>query len=263
MGRLGSLPQACSSGSGGCTDRSRSHATSCGGVRNDRQAGETTTQAGSRETSGAGFAILQRTAPPPTNRAMINLPVYVLVGGRSIRFGVDKATYPIEGLPWAVDTGKRLAGKRAQVTFVGNDLHSSLKAHGHLLPDASAVEGPLAGTIAALEHRLVTSGPGRLVLASCDLVRPEPEWLKPLIDAHSEHQLDFAAYRSSDRWQPFPSIVHTRWLEPLSRLSAGGVRSFQQALNQAQTAAVDWPHEGNGPPQANTVEELEKLLGEN
>ncbi|MEN0111992.1 MAG: NTP transferase domain-containing protein, partial [Planctomycetota bacterium] len=135
------------------------------------------------------------------------LPVYVLTGGASSRFGADKANHPIDGEPWAVHVGRRLAPD-GSFTLVGD-----------VAVDASGVRrivegcpgfGPLGGVTAACRDRFEASGDGWLVVASCDLVRPTRDWLTPLRDATTATALA-VAYRDRERWQPMPLIAHTRW----------------------------------------------------
>lgn len=181
-------------------------------------------------------------------------PVYVLIGGRSSRFGVDKAAYEVDGEPWALHVGRRLAASDSEITLVGT-LVGTLNGPGPLagvrrIEDSPACKGPLAGVLAALEDR----GKGLLTLASCDLVSPEADWLAPLLAAHAATEgLEAAAYRAADRWQPFPSVVNSAWGKKVRLTEA---RSLQAAYDAANAVAIPWHHGPNGPPQANTPEEL-------
>ncbi|QDT69192.1 molybdopterin-guanine dinucleotide biosynthesis protein MobA [Planctomycetes bacterium MalM25] len=188
------------------------------------------------------------------------LPVYVLIGGGSQRFGADKATHFIDGEPWALHVGNRLAAPPAPVVLVGDSPTGGTLEGVTVVPDAPDAPGPLGGLLAALDDRRDRWGPGLLCLASCDLVRPERAWLEPLLASHlANSDLDAAAYHAADRWQPFPSVVHTRWLEKLRALPSQGLRSLQAALEGSQVVATPW-RDGPGPPQANTPEELAQRL---
>jgi len=185
----------------------------------------------------------------------MSLPVYVLVGGGSRRFGVAKATHVVDGEPWALHVGRRLARDDAAITLVGEFASAAELDLVRRIADSPRVAGPLGGLLAALEDR----GDGLLTLASCDLVRPDPAWLKPLLTQHAtDPTLHVAAYTASERWQPFPSVVHTRWLPQLARVVEAGARSFQSVFEAAITAGVGWP--GEAVPQANTPEQLHDLL---
>ena len=183
-------------------------------------------------------------------------PVYVLIGGKSSRFGAEKAAFPVDGQPWAPHVGERLSGQQSY-TLVGNASAEGVLLGVPRIEDAPDCVGPLAGVVAALEDRRKRLGEGLLVLASCDLVRPEPWWLIPLLSAHHDDAgLEIAAYKTHGLWQPFPSVVHTRWRPN----AAYGNSSLQAAFGAAQSCAACWPGGGAGPPQANTRGELERLL---
>lgn len=75
---------------------------------------------------------------------------YVLVGGRSSRFGSDKALYEVGGRPLALLTAEKVRRTAGCVTLVG-----APGRYGELglrvIPDPVADFGPLAGVVAALE----------------------------------------------------------------------------------------------------------------
>lgn len=196
-----------------------------------------------------------------------DLSVYILMGGMSKRFGTDKASYPINGKPWVIDTGERLALK-SKLRLVGCERPTPIElAAIPFIQDAEPAVGVLSGVVAALRHCREAEGDRLLVLASCDLVRPLFAWLTPLIEAHrQDSRLEVAAFFAAERWQPFPSVVHTRWLPRLeSHLASPDDHSLQSLFRQSNGRAVPWqdqPWNGsiNGPPQANTPEELQRLL---
>lgn len=202
---------------------------------------------------------MQFTMDPEPDRANA-LPVYVLIGGASRRFGADKATHHVDGEPWARHVGRRLAKPSDPVLLVGDRPAGDALADSVVIPDTPGVPGPLGGLLAALADREARWGAGLLCLASCDLVRPERAWLGPLLHSHQAREdLDVAAYHAADRWQPFPSVVHTRWIEKLVTMSGEGVRSLQIALQRSDSVATTWSA-GLGPPQANSPEELARRL---
>ena len=187
-------------------------------------------------------------------------PVYVLIGGLSSRFGRDKATHPVEGDPWAVHVGRRLAGD-GRFTLVGESRGAHLPTDIPRIEDSPLSAGPLAGMLAAIEDRRKRLGEGPLVVASCDLVRPRQEWLTPLLKAHEDDDsLEIAAYQAQGRWQPFPSVLHTRWEIDLRNRLRGEDKSCQSAYSVASSAGIEWSGPGLSPPQANTIETLTELL---
>ncbi len=191
-----------------------------------------------------------------------SLPLYVLIGGESRRFGQDKALHPVDGEPWAMHVARRLTLPGDPVVMVGKAPPSELLTEAFSVPDAPGVGGPLGGVMAALADREARWGPGLLGLASCDLVRPERAWLRPLLALIlAQPDLDATAYRDAKGWQPFPSVLHTRWLDGLRELSDEGVRSLQTAFDRSRVIGEPWAHGPEGPAQANSLEALQALLG--
>ena len=187
------------------------------------------------------------------------LPVYVMIGGGSSRFGQDKATYPVDGEPWAMHVGRRLAASLDQITLVGGASVPHELASLRWIADQPPQVGPLAGLMGAIVDRQQRLGPGLLVLASCDLVQPSRDDLAPLLATFADtQQLHVAAYRAADRWQPFPAVLHTLCQQRLATLIAEGVTSLQAVFTALESQAVPWPGDANGPPQANTLLELQR-----
>ncbi|TWT47709.1 molybdenum cofactor guanylyltransferase [Botrimarina hoheduenensis] len=185
-------------------------------------------------------------------------PVYVLIGGQSRRFGTDKATHSVEGVPWAIDVGCRLA-PAGDFVFVGQPRTPGVFAQVRTIADWPGGVGPLAGVIAALEDRLAMHGPGTIVIASCDLVRPHRDLLIPLLEAiEADRTLDAAAYRAADLWQPFPAVLHTRLLDRAIDVAAEG--GALQRLFAQRAYAAPWSAHSAGPPQANSLTELAEHL---
>lgn len=89
---------------------------------------------------------------------------YILVGGKSSRFGSDKALIDIAGQPLALHLAGIVREAAETVTLVGPSgryEHLGLP----LIPDTHQDVGPLAGILAALEH---TSTRWNLIIA-CDM----------------------------------------------------------------------------------------------
>lgn len=192
---------------------------------------------------------------------MLLAPVYVLIGGQSTRFGSDKATRDIAGEPWALHVGLRLAGDGGDITLVGKQHPSGPLASVRFVQDSPLGNGPLAGAAAAIDDRVSRLGEGPLILASCDLVGPYAEWLTPLFDVlNANAELDAAAYKTPRGWEPFPSLLHTRWAPRLLPQIEAGCRSFQSVFQKSHVAALPWQGPNGGPPQANSPEELDEWL---
>lgn len=89
---------------------------------------------------------------------------YILVGGKSSRFGSDKALIDINGGPLALHLADVVSEAAGSVTLVGPSARYE-RLGLPIIPDTHQDAGPLAGILAALEH---TSASWNLILA-CDM----------------------------------------------------------------------------------------------
>ena len=111
---------------------------------------------------------------------------YVLVGGRSSRFGSDKAFLEWQGRPLAAWVAEQVKVAAGSITLVGNpEKYRPLGFPG--IPDALSNIGPLAGLSAALEH---SAAQWNLVVA-CDMPHMTVDFLEFLLaTARSETAAD-------------------------------------------------------------------------
>ena len=100
-----------------------------------------------------------------------------MVGGKSSRFGRDKALIEIDGQPLALRIAERIGPAVDQVTFVGSpEKYQHLGPH--VIPDAVADFGPLGGILAALED----SESEWNLLTGCDMPELTTEFLSFLVE---------------------------------------------------------------------------------
>lgn len=158
--------------------------------------------------------------------------------------------------PWATHVATALGYSANEAVQVGG----AAALLGHMITDYPGAPGPLGGLLAALKDRAARFGDGLLVLASCDLVEPSSDWIAPLNKRLEQDSPNVVAYQSGDLWHPFPSLWRSDCFDSLLRHAEDGVRSLQEALNRLGATGIPWPHGSDGPPQANTPEELETLL---
>ncbi len=106
---------------------------------------------------------------------------FVLVGGRSSRFGRDKALHPVGGRPMALRVADTLAQVVESVTLVGPP--AKYRALGlPVIADKREGIGPLGGVLAALEEAaLEESAAAWSLIAACDLPRIDRGALERLL----------------------------------------------------------------------------------
>ena len=110
---------------------------------------------------------------------------YILVGGKSSRFGRDKALVELGGRPLALRVADALYPVTGEVTLVGSPekyLHLGLRVIPDPLPDF----GPLAGILAALED----SNSAWSLLVACDMPGISSGFLSFLLERARESRAD-------------------------------------------------------------------------
>ncbi|MDQ3331429.1 MAG: molybdenum cofactor guanylyltransferase, partial [Planctomycetota bacterium] len=142
----------------------------------------------------------------------MNVTGYVLAGGKSSRFGSDKARAILDGVPLIVRVAVTVAEKCRPVIAVA-DVVGKYDDLGLLtIADRRPGLGPLTGLETALAHRLAQHGPGWLLLVSCDLAAVKAEWIDTILRQLPPDERNPAsaavAFRSAF-WQPFPAAFHT------------------------------------------------------
>ena len=156
---------------------------------------------------------------------------FVLVGGRSSRFGSDKAFHEIDGLAMVVHVADALRAHVPTVTLVGQ-----LADHRDLglsvIPDLFAGAGPLGGIVSALEHARAP----RCLVAGCDMPRLASAPLALLLREAARTGADAMVPRTPDgRLQPLCAVYARRARGPLAQALREGTRKISDAIER-----IDW-----------------------
>lgn len=208
-----------------------------------------------------------------------------MAGGRSSRFGSDKARVQIDDSPLLLALRHELIEQGHSVEIVADRADRYADLGVECLVDWQADLGPVAGVATALKHR-EQHQPGWLLLISCDLLVWRAAWFEQLSSALEQlpsaaerggaesvaaeggggmrQDIDAVAFQRCDavdesQVEPFPSLLHSRlWPQAVALLDRQK-RSLQSLFADARTMTIDTP----GTPQAwtfNTVEQLRALL---
>ncbi len=173
---------------------------------------------------------------------------FVLVGGRSLRMGRDKARLPVEPHLLVEDVAAKVSCIAESVALVGDSrLYSDLKIE--CLDDLRRGCGPLAGIEAAL-----TSQRGDLsLIVACDMPGIRVEWLEQLIEEASQgDRVCIVCRDAADIVHPLCSVWRSDALPQLQKALAEGrlrVLDFIEELNPAYVAISE------AIPNVNTPEE--------
>jgi len=167
---------------------------------------------------------------------MLDIPVYILAGGRSSRFGTDKARARLgdETLLEAAARPFRQAGARLTAVAEVPDKYQELGFR--TLGDRTPEQGPLGGLITAL-HDL--SGDEWLMLTACDFVGARVAWVDRLADRRAPGARA-VAFRPG-RWEPLFALYHRGLLEEAAAMLSAGERALWRLLERVGAVAAPIP----------------------
>ena len=187
-------------------------------------------------------------------------PVALLAGGRSSRFGSDKARVDVGGGPLLLRNLEALTHGGSDAFVVGppRDTYADLGVRS--LPDATPGGGPMAGLVTALRYRRDRYGPGPLGLAACDFIFPAnrnrpaalARRLEPPVRPGNRHA---AVVRHAGRLNPVLAGWHTDALPELEAALRAGNGSLTRWLTSRPPGTFE-AVPAEPPPTFNTQDEL-------
>ncbi len=161
------------------------------------------------------------------NDVLDSLTGAITAGGKSSRFGSDKALALLEGRPLLHHAAHGLedCGLRLLVAPPGKyEL-----AGWQNVPDTRPSEGPLAGLEAALEAALRLRGAGWVALTGVDLPRLTHDFWRTLAVARTPDTLSVQPLDVAGRPQPLAALYHTAVLPRVTALLDAGERRLRTA----------------------------------
>lgn len=184
---------------------------------------------------------------------MQGVPAYILAGGRSSRFGSDKALALLGGVPLISRVAGCMSRSLCDVTVVA-DLANKYQGLGlRTIADLRPSLGPLGGLHTALQDASLR-GHDWLFLASSDLITLNPDWIKQLT-GHREAAIHFVAFRG-DKWEPLVACYHVSLLPLVDEHLRDGKRAMWRLLEAADGVVLPLPPDWPPRVQVNTVAEL-------
>jgi len=186
--------------------------------------------------------------------------VFILSGGRSERFGSDKAlarpgdramlqvAHDLATTP-LLSLGPTVVARRA-----GQYDELGVQSVGDDTPDL----GPMGGLITAL--RQLTADQAWALLMPCDLWGLQPSWLEALLRApRCGHR---AIAFKGDQWQPLPGLYHRDLLPTCEDLLEQGRAALWHLLEAAEARALPLPHGWEEAVQLNSPDDLTRIRGQ-
>lgn len=175
----------------------------------------------------------------------------VLMGGRSLRMGRDKAELPWPEAP--------LWQRQVRVLSALCDPVWRAVAYGHpeepgILVDKTPYPGPVPPIVASLQQM---SGNWLLVLA-VDLVQVDAEFLEQLVQTRVEGGVSIAAGERT--WQPLCSIWHRSVLAKIPKDTDWTGRSVRSLLQHVPTTEYHVPkHASHQLKNLNTPQDIREV----
>ncbi len=183
----------------------------------------------------------------------IALEAFILCGGRSSRFGTDKARILIEQKPLLQRIANQLSSRVASVRAVSREPSMYDDLGVKTLVDRFPGSGPLAGIQRALEE---VDKDQWILLVSCDMVDWNDRWLDALLQ-NIDAKVDVVAFRDK-LWQPFPALYHPALLPLITSHLENNQRSVQRLLQDNASRVKSVSPDGLPPMiSVNTPEELD------
>ncbi|MBI4368796.1 MAG: molybdenum cofactor guanylyltransferase [Elusimicrobia bacterium] len=164
--------------------------------------------------------------------AQIEKTGVILAGGRSSRFGSDKALAPYQGKPLIWHALKALRHSVARLYVVNRQLtdYRGLNLQGariimDLLPDYH----PLGGVYSALRQIDAPS----MIVAACDQPRLQPQYLNLLGATPPEYDLALGLWKNTV--QPLPGLYRKNLLDPLRDLITQDAAGLKDLVKHVRT----------------------------
>ena len=199
---------------------------------------------------------------------------YILAGGKSSRFGSSKALVSNAGAPQIQRLAEQLAADSWQSVAVSRNADEFQSFGLRTVADHEPDQGPVAGILAGLND-LRSAAQSRPVwpwalFIPCDLWTWDARWTEglrpPDIESRSGENASEAVllvHFRSQRFSPFPCLIHRDALPMLRQSWDSGCRSMRQLFEELAPATFSRELSTEYLPESfNTLEELERLQRE-
>ncbi|MEI6232415.1 MAG: molybdenum cofactor guanylyltransferase [Planctomycetota bacterium] len=179
------------------------------------------------------------------------LPIYILAGGKSSRFGSDKARADVNGEPLLKRIARVLAPVASRVSVVADCPGKYDDLGLRTLSDVRPGLGPIGGLLTALSD---LDAPGWLLLCSCDFVAMNAAWVETLASARAP-DIQAIAFKG-ERIEPLFALYHSSLLHAIERRIDAGELSPSQVIQSVPNALLPLPANWPELAHVNTREEL-------
>jgi molybdenum cofactor guanylyltransferase len=174
------------------------------------------------------------------NKSVSDVAGYVLAGGASSRFGVDKAFARLAGIPMLEYTIDLLIKVTSWAFIVGGSRKQHQGFDVDIIADRWPGEGPLGGIVTALEASAKSPGqPKWNLVLSCDMPFLTHEWLAYLCERAAASEAEVVVPRSSQGLEPLCACWRTDALPTLQAAFGAGVRKVSEGIKRLNREVLD------------------------
>jgi molybdenum cofactor guanylyltransferase len=153
----------------------------------------------------------------------------VLAGGKSSRFGTDKALACVKGFTMIERAINLLSSLDLTPVVITNETRDYSFLNYRIERDLIPGKGPLGGLYTACRLFKQSS----LVVLTCDMPNLTRETLKRLLDHHDRAHKTTLFKINRNRFQPFPGIYEPSLIDLIKKALDAGDLSMQNFLQQA------------------------------
>lgn len=176
-------------------------------------------------------------APPSgSDNTSPTIPVYILAGGQSRRYGSDKARALYRETPLIVGVALALAPIASRITVVASTAGAYDDLGLKTIGDVVSQKGPLGGLLTAIEDCHESEW---LFLAACDWVGVRVDWVRTLMEARTPESR--SVLFKDDRYQPLFALYHTVLRGTVADLVAADRLETRNILDPAITVVLTTP----------------------
>lgn len=189
--------------------------------------------------------------------AVQKVPTFILAGGKSSRFGQDKARALIHETPLILHVARAVEPFASTLRVVADRPGKYDDLGLETIVDHRGGCGPMSGL-----HRALDESPGDdwLLLASCDIHGLQSRWLKQLLEA-CDPEANAVAFKDQ-RWLPLPALYRATLGEQVQLMMEQERFALWSLLEQIRSVPVAVPEDWDRAVHINTRGDLMRLKGE-
>jgi molybdopterin-guanine dinucleotide biosynthesis protein A len=183
---------------------------------------------------------------------MGKVPVYILSGGKSSRFGKDKARALYKDIPILLHIARAFEPVAESITVVADQKGKYDDLGLRTISDKTKGLGPIGGLQTAVSD---LNDDRWLFLSSCDHLGIKPKWLQTLLSGRTG-RAQAVAFKGT-LWEPMPALYHTSAGKIVDRVIIKPQNAIWQLFEEIETISMDYPDNWENSININTKSDLE------